>query len=183
MQQLHGSRAGGFQNWALAEAPHTFVLKCCNSYTGRGRHRFKIGLSLRHRAHSFKKSATVTRIEGGSFSKWGSRLGAADIRLQSLQQLHGWWAGGFQNGAFAAEGHAESRRPADGRGEFCTYVRTVCVYVRTALYVRTILYVRAHRFVRTYVSASWFQKQAEGQVPEAIINNLGLSPWRRAHPS
>ena len=39
------------------------------------------------------------------------------MRLKSLQQLHGWWAGGFQNRAFAAEGHAESRRPADGRGE------------------------------------------------------------------
>ena len=76
-----------------------------------------MGLSPWRRAHPSEKCATFTRIEGGSFSKWGSRLGAADIRLQSLQQLHGWWAGGFQNGAFAAEGHAESRRPADGRGE------------------------------------------------------------------
>ena len=67
-----------------------------------------------------------------------------------------------------------------------SFVRTYaqfCAYVRTDLYVRTVLYVRTHRFVRTYVSASWFQKQAEGQVPEAIINNLGLWPWRRAHPS
>ena len=34
-----------------------------------------------------KSFATVTGMEGGSFSKWGSRLGAADIRLKSLQQL------------------------------------------------------------------------------------------------
>ena len=40
-------------------------------------------------------------MEGGPFSKWGSRLGAADIRLKSLQQLHGWRADGFQNGALA----------------------------------------------------------------------------------
>ena len=40
-------------------------------------------------------------MEGGSFSKWGSRLGAADIRLKSLRQLHGWRAAGLQNGALA----------------------------------------------------------------------------------
>ena len=61
-----------------------------------------------------------------------------------------------------------------------SFVRT---YAQFCAHVRTTWYVRTHRFVRTYVSASWFQKQAEGQVPEAIINNLGLSPWRRAHPS
>ena len=27
-------------------------------------------------------------MEGGWFSKWGSRLGAADIRLKSLEQLY-----------------------------------------------------------------------------------------------
>ena len=36
---------------------------------------------------------------GRPFSKWGSRLGAAHIRLKSLQQFHGWRAGRFQNGA------------------------------------------------------------------------------------
>eukprot|EP00959_Pyramimonas_sp_CCMP1952_P306132 6406692-Pyramimonas_sp.AAC.1 len=41
-------------------------------------------------------------MEGGSFSKWGSRPGAADIRLKSLQQLHGWRARGFQDGALAS---------------------------------------------------------------------------------
>ena len=40
-------------------------------------------------------------MEGGTFSKWGSRLGAADVRLKSLQPLHGWRAGGFQYGALA----------------------------------------------------------------------------------
>ena len=38
---------------------------------------------------------------GGPLSKWGSRLGAADIRRKSLQQLDGWRAGRFQNGALA----------------------------------------------------------------------------------
>ena len=36
-------------------------------------------------------------MEGGPFSKWGFRL-AADIRLKSLQQLHGWTAVALQNG-------------------------------------------------------------------------------------
>ena len=58
-------------------------------------------LSPWRRAHSSSKFATVTRIEGGSFSKWGSRLGAADVRLKSLQQLQGWRAGRFQNGTLA----------------------------------------------------------------------------------
>ena len=40
-------------------------------------------------------------MEGGWFSKLGSRLGAADIRLKSLQQLHGSRAASFQNGALA----------------------------------------------------------------------------------
>ena len=62
---------GRFQNGALALAPRTFVLKVCNSYTDGGR----------------------------PFSKWGSRLGAAHIRLKRLQQFHGWRAGRFQSGA------------------------------------------------------------------------------------
>ena len=61
---------GRFQNGALALAPRTFVLKVCNSYTDGGR----------------------------PFSKWGSRLGAAHIRVKILQQLHGWRAAPFQNG-------------------------------------------------------------------------------------
>ena len=45
--------------------------------------------------------ATVTRMEGGPFSKWGSRPGAAHIRLKGAQQLHGWSKGRFQRVAFA----------------------------------------------------------------------------------
>ena len=45
-------------------------------------------------------------MEGGWCSKWGSRLGAAGIRLKSLQQLQGWRAGRFQNGALALVPHA-----------------------------------------------------------------------------
>ena len=73
VQQLHGWRAAHFQNGALAWAPRTFVLQICNRYTDGGR----------------------------SFSKWGSRFGAAHIRLKSSHQLHGWGAGRFQNGALA----------------------------------------------------------------------------------
>ena len=40
-------------------------------------------------------------MEGGWFSKSGSRLGAADIRLQSLQQSQGWRADRFQYGVLA----------------------------------------------------------------------------------
>ena len=40
-------------------------------------------------------------MEGGSFSKLGCRLGAAHIRLKSLQQLQGWRAVPFQNWALA----------------------------------------------------------------------------------
>ena len=45
LQQLQGWRAGRFQNWALALAPRTFVLKVCNSYKDGGRFLFKMGLS------------------------------------------------------------------------------------------------------------------------------------------
>ena len=98
LKQLHGWRAGGFQNGVIALSPRTFVFKVCNSYTDGGQVVFKMGLPLWRRAHSSSELATVTRMEGGSFSKWGSRLGAADIRLKSLQQLHGWRAVPFQNG-------------------------------------------------------------------------------------
>ena len=37
-------------------------------------------------------------MEGGPFSKWGSRIGAAHIRFKILHQLHGWRAVPFQNG-------------------------------------------------------------------------------------
>ena len=40
-------------------------------------------------------------MEGGWFSKWGSRLGAADIRLKIFQKLHGFTAARFQNKALA----------------------------------------------------------------------------------
>ena len=48
---------------------------------------------------SFSKSATG--MEGGTFSKLGSRLGAAHIRLKSFQQLQGWRAGRLPNWVFA----------------------------------------------------------------------------------
>ena len=62
---------------------------------------FKIGLSLRQRAHSSSKFATVTGMQGGSFSKLGFRRGAANIRLENLKQLQGWRAVPFQNWALA----------------------------------------------------------------------------------
>ena len=45
MQQLQGWRAVPFQNWALALAPRTFVLKMSNSFKDGGRFVFKTGLS------------------------------------------------------------------------------------------------------------------------------------------
>ena len=79
----------------------TLKLEICNSYRDGGRAVFKMELSPWRRAHPSDMSATVTRMEGGPFSKWGSRFGAADIRLINFQQLQGWRAGGFQNGALA----------------------------------------------------------------------------------
>ena len=101
LQQFHGWRAGHFQNRALALPLRTFVLKVCNSYTDGGRVVFKMGLSPWRRGHSSSKFAIAKGMEGGSFSKLGSRWGASQIRLKSLQQLHGWRAGRFQNGALA----------------------------------------------------------------------------------
>ena len=74
LQQLHGSRAGRFQNEALALAPRTSVLNVCNSYSDGGRLVFKMGLSPWRRAHSFEQFAIVTRMEWGSFSTFGFRL-------------------------------------------------------------------------------------------------------------
>ena len=42
-------------------------------------------------------------MEGGSFSKLGSRLSAAHIRLENVQQFQGWRAVPFQNGALAGD--------------------------------------------------------------------------------
>ena len=75
--------------------------KLCNSYTDGGRVVFKMGLSPWRRAHSSYKSATVTRMEGGPFSKLVSRFSAAHIRLKSFQQLQGWRAGRFPNWVLA----------------------------------------------------------------------------------
>eukprot|EP00959_Pyramimonas_sp_CCMP1952_P393831 8252317-Pyramimonas_sp.AAC.1 len=71
LQELHGLRAGGFQNVTLALAPRTSAFKTC---------------------------ARVSRIEGGSFSKCGSRLSAANIPFY-VQELHGLRTDGFQNAA------------------------------------------------------------------------------------
>ena len=60
LQHLHGWRAARFQNWALALAPRTFVLKVSNSYKDGGRFVFKMGLSPWRRAHSSYKFPTVT---------------------------------------------------------------------------------------------------------------------------
>ena len=38
-------------------------------------------------------------MEGGSFSKLGSRLSAAHVRFKHLQQFQGWRAGGSRLGA------------------------------------------------------------------------------------
>ena len=45
LQQFQGWRAVRFQNWALALAPRTFVLKVSNSYKDGGRAVLKMGLS------------------------------------------------------------------------------------------------------------------------------------------
>eukprot|EP00959_Pyramimonas_sp_CCMP1952_P352187 7379310-Pyramimonas_sp.AAC.1 len=60
---------------------------------------------------------TVSKIEGGWFSKCRFRLSAecigckqlgdaAHIRLENLKELHGLTAGGFQHVAFASATHA-----------------------------------------------------------------------------
>eukprot|EP00959_Pyramimonas_sp_CCMP1952_P076732 1603636-Pyramimonas_sp.AAC.1 len=41
--------------------------------------------------------ATVSQMEGGSFSKRGSRLSAAHIRFNNVEKIHRLKAGGFQN--------------------------------------------------------------------------------------
>eukprot|EP00959_Pyramimonas_sp_CCMP1952_P115573 2416039-Pyramimonas_sp.AAC.1 len=46
-------------------------------------------LSPESRAYPFSTVARVLRIEGGLFSKCGSRLSAVHIRLQHVQELHG----------------------------------------------------------------------------------------------
>eukprot|EP00959_Pyramimonas_sp_CCMP1952_P399115 8363195-Pyramimonas_sp.AAC.1 len=73
-QQFHSWRAGGLQHVALAIARRTFA----------------------------SKFTRVSRTEGGSFSKCGSRLSAAHSLLNKLQGLHGLRAGGFQNVALAS---------------------------------------------------------------------------------
>ena len=85
----------------ISSAFMTRSLEVCNGYTDGGRFLFKIGLSPWRRAHSSQNGAIVTRMEGGSFSKLGSRLGAAHIRLKILQQLQRWRADLFQNRALA----------------------------------------------------------------------------------
>eukprot|EP00959_Pyramimonas_sp_CCMP1952_P039010 817130-Pyramimonas_sp.AAC.1 len=59
-------------------------------------------LSPQRRAPSFFSNvARVSKFEGGSFSQCGSRLRAAHIRLQSLQELHGLRAAPFQTVALS----------------------------------------------------------------------------------
>ena len=62
---------------------------------------FKMGLLPWRRGHSSLQGAKVTWMEGRLFSKWGSRLGAADIPFKRLHQLRGWRAARFQNGVLA----------------------------------------------------------------------------------
>eukprot|EP00959_Pyramimonas_sp_CCMP1952_P324963 6801730-Pyramimonas_sp.AAC.1 len=50
---------------------------------------------------SASKFARVSPIESGSFSKRGPRLSAVHIRFKSLQELHGLVAGNFRNVALA----------------------------------------------------------------------------------
>eukprot|EP00959_Pyramimonas_sp_CCMP1952_P169378 3538110-Pyramimonas_sp.AAC.1 len=55
-------------------------------------------------------------MEGGSFSKCGSRRNAEHIRSNSLQPLHGWRAGRFQTmGLALAPAHSSYRFPAASR--------------------------------------------------------------------
>eukprot|EP00959_Pyramimonas_sp_CCMP1952_P431237 9031817-Pyramimonas_sp.AAC.1 len=50
------------------------------SFTDRGRVVFKMWFSPQLGAHSFETVAKASRIEGGPFSSYGSRLSAAHIR-------------------------------------------------------------------------------------------------------
>eukprot|EP00959_Pyramimonas_sp_CCMP1952_P223208 4666388-Pyramimonas_sp.AAC.1 len=47
------------------------------------------------------KVTTASQMDGEWFSKCGSRLSAAHIRLNKSQELHGLRAGGFPNVALA----------------------------------------------------------------------------------
>ena len=106
LQHLHG--CSFFADGVLSLAPRTFVVKACNGYTDGGRFLFKMGLSPWRRGHSSEQFATVTRMEGGSLSKWGSRLGAADIRLKSLQHSQGLRADRFRYMGFSPWRRAHS---------------------------------------------------------------------------
>ena len=97
-ERARGWRAAPFQTGALTLAPKAFVLKRLQQLQGWRAGRFQHGaLALAPRPFDVK----VFNREGGSLPKWGSRPGAAHILLNSLQQLHGWRAGRFQNGALA----------------------------------------------------------------------------------
>eukprot|EP00959_Pyramimonas_sp_CCMP1952_P286919 6000129-Pyramimonas_sp.AAC.1 len=59
-------------------------------------------LSPSRRAHSLSKLAKVSRIEGGSFSRCGSRLSAARIRFKHLQEFCGFSWSAYQKLCFGA---------------------------------------------------------------------------------
>ena len=92
---------GWFSEWGSRLGAAEIRLQTLQQLHGWGRLVFKMGLSRWRRRHSSLNFATCTRREGRWFSKWSSRLGAADILIKSLQQLHGWRADQFQNGALA----------------------------------------------------------------------------------
>ena len=92
---------GPFSEWGSHLGASHIRVKSLQQLHGWRAPVFKMGLSPWCPAHSSEKLAAVTRMEGGPFSKWGSRLGAADIRLKSLQPLHALTAARFQNKALA----------------------------------------------------------------------------------
>ena len=73
----------------------------CGRWSGRWVGRRGCSGKTRTPLRMWGKIATVSGMEGGSFSKFGSRRSAAHIRLKNLQQVQGWRAVPFQNWALA----------------------------------------------------------------------------------
>ena len=163
VQQLHGSRAGRFQNGALALAPRTLVFKF----------------------------ATVTGMEGRSFSKWGSRLGAADIRLKRLHRLHGWRAGGVQVGALALAPRTFDLKACN------SYTDGGRVVFKMGLSPWRRGHSSSKFATVTRMEGGWFSNGALALAPRTfvlkvcnsytdggrVVFKMGLSPWRRGHSS
>eukprot|EP00959_Pyramimonas_sp_CCMP1952_P330217 6914114-Pyramimonas_sp.AAC.1 len=72
-----------FRKSVLASVPPTLNMTTLQELHG-GRLVFKMWHSPQRRAHSSQTLATASQMEGGSFSKRGSRLSAAHIRFEII---------------------------------------------------------------------------------------------------